>query len=69
MSAQRFLQAIRLDYHWLVGHGVDELGVNEIEASATFALPLFYEDAPELMGQYVKAFEKVWARKSELAEF
>ena len=33
----------------------------------SFDLPLFYEDAPELMDQYVKAFEKVWARKSELA--
>ena len=28
---------------------------------------LFYEDAPELMEQYVQAFEKVWARKKELA--
>jgi dTDP-4-amino-4,6-dideoxygalactose transaminase len=33
----------------------------------SFSLPLFYEDAPEVMAQYVKAFEKVWARKSELA--
>ena len=33
----------------------------------SFALPLFYEDAPELMEQYVKAFEKVWAGKGELA--
>ena len=33
----------------------------------SFALPLFYEDAPELREQYVKAFEKVWARKSDLA--
>ena len=33
----------------------------------SFTLPLFYEDAPELMEQYVQAFEKVWARKSELA--
>ncbi len=30
-------------------------------------LPLFYEDAPELENQYVKAFEKVWARRGELA--
>ena len=33
----------------------------------SFALPLFYQDAPELMNQYVKAFEKVWAGKAELA--
>ena len=30
-------------------------------------LPLFYEDAPELVDQYVKAFEKVWAHKEELS--
>jgi perosamine synthetase len=34
----------------------------------SFALPLFYEDAPKLLEQYVKAFEKVWARKSDLAK-
>jgi perosamine synthetase len=33
----------------------------------SFALPLFYEDAPEVMDQYVKAFEKVWSRKNDLA--
>jgi perosamine synthetase len=31
-------------------------------------LPLFYREAPELIGQYVKAFEKVWARRTELAK-
>jgi perosamine synthetase len=31
-------------------------------------LPLFYEDVPELVDQYVKAFEKVWAHKAELAK-
>jgi dTDP-4-amino-4,6-dideoxygalactose transaminase len=31
-------------------------------------LPAFYEDVPELIGQYVKAFEKVWARRAELAK-
>ncbi len=34
----------------------------------SFTLPLFYEDAPEVMDQYVRAFEKVWARKSDLAK-
>ncbi|HNX33494.1 MAG TPA: DegT/DnrJ/EryC1/StrS family aminotransferase [Kiritimatiellia bacterium] len=29
-------------------------------------LPLFYGDASEVNGQYVKAFEKVWAHRSEL---
>jgi perosamine synthetase len=30
-------------------------------------LPLLYGDAPELIDQYVQAFEKVWAHRSELA--
>lgn len=29
-------------------------------------LPLFYGDASEVNGQYVKSFEKVWAHRSEL---
>ena len=31
-------------------------------------LPIFYGDAPELIEQYVKAFQKVWAARSELAK-
>jgi len=30
-------------------------------------LPLIYGDAPDLVAQYVQAFEKVWAHRSELA--
>lgn len=30
-------------------------------------LPAFYGEAPELIGQYVKAFQKVWAHRTELA--
>lgn len=30
-------------------------------------LPLFYDDAPELIHQYAAAFEKVWAHKTEMA--
>lgn len=33
-----------------------------------FFLPLFYAEAPELIEQYAKAFEKVWAHRSELAK-
>ncbi len=33
----------------------------------SFNVPLFYADEPELMDQYARAFEKVWARKNELA--
>ncbi len=31
-------------------------------------LPLIHGDAPELIGQYVKAFEKVWAHRAEVAK-
>jgi perosamine synthetase len=31
-------------------------------------LPLFYQEAPELIGQYVSAFEKIWAHRAELAK-
>ena len=31
-------------------------------------LPLIYGDAPDLIAQYVKAFEKVWAHRTELAK-
>jgi len=30
-------------------------------------LPLMHGDAPELIEQYVKAFEKVWAHRAEVA--
>jgi dTDP-4-amino-4,6-dideoxygalactose transaminase len=30
-------------------------------------LPLFYEEAPDLTDQYVKAFEKVWSHRKEIA--
>jgi dTDP-4-amino-4,6-dideoxygalactose transaminase len=31
-------------------------------------LPIFYEEAPEEIGQYVRAFQKVWSHKSALAQ-
>jgi dTDP-4-amino-4,6-dideoxygalactose transaminase len=33
-----------------------------------FVLPLFTKEMPELNEQYIKAFEKVWAHRKELAE-
>lgn len=42
-------------------------GTEQVNRTALH-LPLFYEDAPELEDQYVKAFEKVWARRAELAK-
>jgi dTDP-4-amino-4,6-dideoxygalactose transaminase len=41
-------------------------GTTEVNRTAV-RLPLFYEDAGELIAQYVAAFEKVWARRTALA--
>jgi len=38
-----------------------------INANHVF-LPLIYGEAPELIAQYVQAFEKVWAHRTELAK-
>jgi hypothetical protein len=35
----KFLQDVRLDYHWFLGHGPNELGINDFDLSATFAIP------------------------------
>lgn len=37
----KFLQDIRMDYHWFLGHGPNELGINDVDLSATFAIPFF----------------------------
>jgi len=41
-------------------------GNAEVNAGHLF-LPLVYGEAPELIGQVVKAFEKVWAHREEMA--
>jgi dTDP-4-amino-4,6-dideoxygalactose transaminase len=46
----------------------DVLPGDEELSKISLGLPLFYEDVPELVDQYVKAFEKVWAHKAELAK-
>lgn len=40
---------------------------NEYVNANHIMLPLFYGEAPELNQQYVKAFQKVWAHRKELA--
>jgi len=42
-------------------------GCDQANRSCT-ALPYFTREAPELVDQYVKAFEKVWAHRSALAK-
>jgi perosamine synthetase len=42
-------------------------GNHQVNSTHIF-LPVIYGDAPELIDQYVRAFEKVWAHKSEVAK-
>jgi perosamine synthetase len=42
-------------------------GTTQVNRTAV-RMPLFYEEAPELIEQYVQAFEKVWAKRSHLAK-
>lgn len=42
-------------------------GTTQVNATHLF-LPLLHGDAPELIDQYVKAFEKIWAHKAEVAK-
>ena len=42
-------------------------GTTQVNAQAV-RLPVFRAEAPELIEQYAKAFEKVWAHRSELAK-
>jgi perosamine synthetase len=44
----------------------DLKGTAEVNQKAV-NLPIFREEAPELVEQYAKAFEKVWAHRAELA--
>jgi len=41
-------------------------GTTQVNTQAV-RLPIFHEEAPELVEQYARAFEKVWAHRSELA--
>jgi perosamine synthetase len=41
-------------------------GTSQVNSTAVH-LPVFYEDASELIQQYAKAFEKVWAHRKSLA--
>ena len=48
-SAQRFLRMLELDYVWMPGKGAKEMGVNDIDASATFNIPFLYNSQTPLM--------------------
>ncbi|NUQ62507.1 MAG: DegT/DnrJ/EryC1/StrS aminotransferase family protein [Pirellulales bacterium] len=46
---------------------IPELPGSEQANATAIALPYFTSDVPELVDQYAKAFEKVWAHRKELA--
>ena len=48
-SMQKFLQHVDLDYDWFAGNGDHELGINDVNLSATFAFPLFYNTQTPLL--------------------
>jgi len=45
----RFLHDVSMDYHWFAGHGSDpnQLGINDIDFKATFALPMPFFQQPQ----------------------
>jgi dTDP-4-amino-4,6-dideoxygalactose transaminase len=45
---------------------IPELPGSEQANATAIPLPYFTKEAPELVDQYVKAFEKVWARRQDL---
>jgi len=49
MAMTKALQEIRLDYHWFAGHGVQELGINDVELNAKFAVPFYNIETPFLI--------------------
>jgi dTDP-4-amino-4,6-dideoxygalactose transaminase len=54
---------------WHHAPQVPDVLPGHVELSKTLmTMPLFYEDVPDLVEQYVKAFEKVWAHKAELSK-
>jgi len=40
-TMRRFCQSIQLDYVWMPGSAEKEFGINDVDLSATFAVPLF----------------------------
>ncbi len=46
---------------------IPELPGSETANATSIALPYFTKHAPEMVNGYIKAFEKVWAHRSELA--
>ncbi len=48
-TMQRFMNEARMDYVWMPGNGFDELGIHDLELSASFAVPFFSSPSPLLL--------------------
>ncbi len=48
-TMRRFLDELRFDYVWIPGTAPDELGVHDVELSATFAIPFLYNTQTPLL--------------------
>ncbi len=65
---QHKLPLYRDPAYWHHPPTIPELPGSEQANATGIALPYFTSPAPELVEQYVKAFEKVWAHRDELAK-
>jgi dTDP-4-amino-4,6-dideoxygalactose transaminase len=65
---QHTLPLYRDPAYWHHLPAIPELPGSEQANAIGIALPYFTSPAPELVEQYVKAFEKVWAHRDELAK-
>ncbi|MEE9602115.1 MAG: hypothetical protein V3V75_02335 [Thermoguttaceae bacterium] len=62
-TVMKFRQAVGLDYHWLVGNGEGEFGINDIDVWATFAIPFL--NNPETPLLITPGFDlQLWAGPS-----
>ena len=48
-AVQKFVQHVDFNYDWFAGHGVNELGINNVNLDVTFAFPLFKNIATPLL--------------------
>ncbi|MBN2581250.1 MAG: hypothetical protein JXB10_19875 [Pirellulales bacterium] len=49
IPATKLIQNIQLDYHWFIGHGEGQLGINDVQLDVTAAFPLFFNSATPLL--------------------
>jgi len=48
-TMRRFLDKLRLDYVWMPGTAANEFGINDVDLSATFAIPVLYNTETPLL--------------------